>query len=436
MEIERPENKEEHLPPDVRRSISTLKEYKIKAGDPYYRDMSDVSRVIASHIPPLVHANIYKRESNGSHDDLDSLVVSEEGGTGRGKNTLEDALSTLLEWHYNKALDEIADEERELLMFNERWEVLEDLQLHLGNILKDIREPFDNFDLSIVKRGLEIDIAESIRSGGITFISKPGATYVTVRGKVVLFFPEKNQIGTTLTPGEEVPVHIVEREFGSDTIYKLSSLKPPFQDINPNVVKYIAAVGVTADPFVLQVLTRKREILQLIGTDLKLANEVQELFLGRHVNNHMELLEMQEGGSLKQLRASQLAIEKSAHALTSNFLLLGRVPRYALMIIHEQWSVDDYENILSVSPDHIVDEAEDVATFLSESPTKREIAEIVRLMAYIEAESVIHQANLQIGDFRVDRPLSPLIGVVAHNSPDRSKMDKKQIRELFNFFGV
>ncbi|SRR5260221_7203196 len=365
-----------------------------------------------------------------------SLLLSYIGATGRGKNTFGELINIHLEKLISKSIpnkrwnsyDELEDINKPTSLINVDWEEHRSFLYESGAFpdLPDILTPFSNDHLKLIQKAFEFELAQALKDGGVILATKPAGTYGFVWDK----------------SRGEFTISLVERDFGPETLRKLASLQTPFNNLDKGNVFYLANIAVIGSPFVTHILTRYRDALQRAGTNLEAANEIQRAFKKPLFETIDELVDKQEGGSMRGVAKTNEAIQKVLEEYWWNSVDFALHPNIRHVLSQIQLSANDDElvdmaNLIRI--DTIKKEAWEVAKFLSDNPSKHLYADIMRSIIYEYTLNIIHQStDLQTGHFERSLPLQPLMSIVVRNSPSVSgyKGNIKEIRRVLNKYGL
>ncbi len=367
-----------------------------------------------------------------------TVLVSFIGATGRGKNTFGELLDNYLEdlirkkvsnkiWENYEDLEEVSNPSSSLVWID--WEEIRAVKYYRGEFpdLPNILTPFSNEHLKIIEKEYELDLAQALYDGGVVLATKPAGTYGFIWDRT----KKENELS------------LVDRDFGSETLRKLTNLEPPFSNLNRNNIFYTASIAVIGSPFVTWVLTRYRDALQQVGGDLEAANEIQRAFKKPVFTTLEELADKQEGGSMRGISRTDEGIRRVLEEYWWQGFDFALHPRNLREVLGQiQLSGDDnalldLENIAVT--ESVRQEAFEVAKFLSENPTKHLYAEIIRSIVYEYSLSLIYEStDLQVGHFKKGLHLQPLMSTVVRNAPDMNlyKSNIEEIRRILRKYDL
>jgi hypothetical protein len=369
-----------------------------------------------------------------------TVLISFVGATGRGKNTFGELLNNYLEesvdgssskvvWEDYDDLEKVNEPSKSLVWVD--WEEIRALMYERGAFpdLSSILTTFSNRHLRIIESVFELELAQALRDGGVILATKPAGTYGLVWDRTK----------------KEDEVKFVDRDFGAETLRKLMNLEPPFADLNEEdyEISYTASIAVIASPFVTHVLIRYRDALQRVGGNLEAANEIQRAFKKPPFTTLEELMDKQEGGSLKGFARTNEGILKVLEDFWYqgiSYAISQKNIEEALGQIQLSGDDDDLLNLQNKAVTRVMrQEAIEVANFLSENPTKHLYAEIIRSIVYEYSLSLIHEStDLQMGQFDRSLRLQPLMSMVVRNAPDMNlyKSNLEEIRRILRKYDL
>lgn len=307
------------------------------------------------------------------------------------------------------------------------WDELMSVNISRNRFSFDQNKPADNDTLTRMSHDYANEIAEWAKTGGIGTANIPGATSATIR----------NQTGEPI-------VRVTERAFCVDMVHNINNLLPPFDSINPDNLIHAVSAFVVAGPLITMIMARYRQLLKNVGADLQEANRIQRIFNRRPFSNNTELSEAQEGAPMRNVNATQRAIERLTWRILDYLHAPMTISRNSLLMIQEdkranETSFERYPQerrtkaIIEFATPDMLYSAQQLASFIideDDSNYENFLAQVLLAMAYKEAEIEIHKIN---GDFGEYPPGSALVKVVLENSFDLSRLEDQQIqiRKLF-----
>jgi hypothetical protein len=398
-------------------SPNDFKSIFLKIGDRSYH--SPMPYPTASDIFPLLEQGVLdqilenrKLKHTGSSN-LYGSVITVCGGTGRGKTTLQGLIRQDLR-------NFIAMQTDTAHLVERWWEKEEEKAIENGKIdIDDIRKPFTNDQLTIVGKELENEIVFALKTGKVVLGVKPNSTYSILRSHDV-------------SVADDV---FVSRAFGENTLHNIMHLNPPFATLDSKSVFYLGCFGITASSVVTQIGTLYRDLLQRAydkKVSLDKVNEICKAFKRNPFVNIDELGQSQEGGSLKQVYATEKGIRDNVLKRWAQGHMKDLSPEMHRILRADFMNSSDVEflNLYNNAQDPMLIRsrslAEKVVLLLYKSPSIAERAHVVRSEVYSIAEIYIQLMEFEEAQFFQSKSLSAEIYAIFKNDPDINQyMDRR-----------